>query len=178
MTPEQTINLKEGDIVYIVVRSNEYSLNNPFLRTCGSHSTGYKKPLGVFETKVAKIKEYSNDGSYHISGELDITPYKQLLWEGHYDGIPDGKKIYEYGEYYTSLNFWGNFKNLFGDYGPGNIFLAKEEADEYYKKELKKFNRNMKSYLTKLNSEIEYANRNIKEAQEQVDHFKKYCKYE
>lgn len=174
MTAEQTINLKEGDIVYIVVRSNEYSLNNPFLRTCGSHSTRYQKPLGVFETKVAKIKEYSDDhGSYYISGELDITPYKQILWEGHYDDIPDGMNRYDYGEYYKSLNFWGNFKNPFGDDAPENIFLTKEEADEYYKKELKKFNKNMKSYLTKLSSEIEYANRNIEEAQKQIDHFKK-----
>lgn len=167
MTAKETVNLKEGDTIYVVVMSNVYSMYNPFARTYTSQ-VNYKKPLRVVKTKVAKIENYSHDyDSYFISCLIDTTPYQDLVWEGHYDNIPEGKNSFDYCDP-DSLRFYGTYKNRFGDHVPANIFLTEEEANKYYNTSLKKFNTNIKRYYINLRCEIVCAEQNIEEAQKQV----------
>lgn len=52
-----------------------------------------------------------------------------------------------------------------------NMFFSKEKAEKYYDKMLKKFNRNIKTYSSRLKSEIEMVSKNIETAKEQIN----YC---
>lgn len=53
-----------------------------------------------------------------------------------------------------------------------NMFFTEEKkAKQYYDKMLKKFNRNIKTYSSRLKSEIEMASKNIETAKEQIN----YC---
>lgn len=49
--------------------------------------------------------------------------------------------------------------------------LLKKKAKQYYDKMLKKFNRNIKTYSSRLKSEIEKAYHNVETAKEQIN----YC---
>ena len=52
-----------------------------------------------------------------------------------------------------------------------NMLIKKKKAKKYYDKMLKKFNKNIKTYSSRLKSEIEEAYHNVKTAKEQID----YC---
>lgn len=172
MTPEQTVNLKVGDVVYIVAMSHGYDLYNPFIRTCKAGRSKYYKPLGVFKTNVCEIKEKTNNGgSLYINGNFDSAPLEHIIWRSRYDELPEGKKITDYVGYeFASDNFWGNFKNIFGDNNnTNNVFFDEDEAKAYYDKELKKFNKNIKQYIARLKNEIEAAQREIGVAKKEID---------
>ena len=51
-----------------------------------------------------------------------------------------------------------------------NMFFTEEKAKQYYDKMLKKFNRNIKTYSSRLKSEIEMASKNIETAKEQINY--------
>ena len=51
------------------------------------------------------------------------------------------------------------------------MFFSEEKAKQYYDKMLKKFNRNIKTYSSRLKSEIEEAYHNVETAKEQIN----YC---
>ena len=168
MTSEQVINLKEGDIVYIVPLSHRYEFINPFVRTRKWGRSYYYKPLGVYMTTVKKIKEKENIGdSISISGIFDTSPMEDIILRCRYDEIPEGHKITDYASYeFASEEFWANYKNMFGDNNnTSNVFFTQEEAQQYYEKNLKKFNKDVKTYIAHIKNEIELANQNIINAQ-------------
>jgi len=180
MTPKETVNLKVGDEFFIVIMSNAYDFINPFIRTCKYGRSKYYKPLGVFKTKVTEITEKSNihsdkniPTSYYIEGKIDTSEFEHLIWRGRWDELPEGKESQDYAGYnWCSKEFYANFQNPFGDNGStSNCFFTKEEAQQYYEKNLKKFNKDVKTYVAHLKNEIELANKNIINAQDQL---KKY----
>jgi hypothetical protein len=180
MTPQETVNLKVGDEFFIVIMSNSYDFNNPFIRTCKSGRSKYYKPLGVFKTKVTEITEKSSIPgnkntltSYYISGKIDTSEFEHLIWRGRWDELPEGKKSWDYAGYnWCSHDFYANFQNPFGDNNStSNCFFTKEEAQQYYEKNLKKFNKDVKTYMSHLKSEIEAAKKNIEDAQKQIDYY-------
>ena len=171
MTPEQTINLKKDDIVYIVAMSNKYNLNNPFIRTNKAGRSYYYKPLGVFKTFVSEIKEKRNDtGAWYVNGRFNPEPMEHIIWRGRYDELPEGKKITNFiGYEYASEEYYANYLNPFGDNSnTENVFFSEEEAKDFYDKSLKKFKKNMKQYAARLQSEIDNAYREIKEAENEI----------
>jgi len=181
MTPQETVNLKVGDEFFVVIMSNSYDFINPFIRTCKSGRSKYYKPLGVFKTKVTEIthKSINNNGntaipiSYYIEGKIDTSEFEHLIWRGRWDKLPEGKKIWDYAGYnWCSQDFYANFQNPFGDNNStSNCFFTKEEAQQYYDKMLKKFKKDMKTYISHLKSEIELANKNIINAQQQINKY-------
>lgn len=172
MTAEQTINLKEGDVVYIVAMSHKYSLNNPFVRTCKSGKSDYFKPLGIFQTTVSEIKEKTNTaGSWYVSGRFDTTPMEHIIWRGRCDDVPKDKKVTDFVGYeYAYEEYYANYLNAFKDnFNTENVFFTEEEAKEFYDKSLKKFRKNMKQYAARLQNEIDRAYRYIKEAENEIE---------
>lgn len=178
MTPQETVNLKVGDEFFIVIMSNSYDFINPFIRTSKAGKSKYYKPLGVFKTKVTKIDDQhqitSKRGtSYYIQGKIDTSEFEHLIWRGRWDELPEGKEFWDYAGYnWCSYDFYANFQNPFGDNNStSNCFFTKEEAQQYYEKNLKKFNKDVKTYIAHIKNEIELANKNIINAQNQI---KKY----
>jgi hypothetical protein len=180
MTPQETVNLKVDDEFFIVIMSNSYDFNNPFIRTCKSGRSKYYKPLGVFKTKVTEITEKSSipgnantPTSYYVEGKIDTSEFEHLIWRGRWDELPEGKEFWDYaGHNWCSYDFYANFQNPFGDNNStSNCFFTKEEAQQYYEKNLKKFNKDVKTYIAHIKNEIELANKNIINAQNQL---KKY----
>ena len=177
MTPQETINLKVGDEFFIVIMSNAYDFNNPFIRTRKYGRSKYYKPLGVFKTKVTEINDQhqitSERGgtSYYIQGKLDTSEFEHLIWRGRWDELHEGKKICDYAGYnWCSQDFYANFQNPFGDNSStSNCFFTKEEAQQYYDKALKKFNKDTKTYIAHLKNEIDGAKKCIERAQKQID---------
>lgn len=170
MTSQEAVNLKEGDIVYVVPEA-AFSMYNPFLRHQGQTNVRYWKPFGVFKTTVSKINErHCTGGSYYINGEFDITPFAHLIWKGRWDELPEGKSATDYDSSHAD-RFDATYKNCFGDHTIDNAFLTKEEATKYYGKTLKNWKRNMKNFLARLENEIIEANNNINECQRQIQKF-------
>lgn len=172
MTPQETVNLKVGDEFYIVIMSNQYYFTNPFIRTIKGGKSKYYKPLGIFKTKVTEITEKpitftSKSTSYYIRGKIDTSEFEHLIWRGKWDELPEGKEFYDYAGYrWCSQEFYANFQNPFGDNcSTSNCFFTKEEAQQYYDKVLKKFNKDVKTYIARIKNEIELANKNIINAQ-------------
>lgn len=181
MTPQETINLKVGDEFYVVVMSRGYELRNPFIRTCKSGKSTYYKPLGIFKTKVIEIDDkHENVGgkygpSYYISGKLDTSEFKHLIWEGRWDELPEKKYTFDYTGYpWFTDSFYANFQNPFGDNNSTtNAFFTEAEAKEYYNKEMKKFKKNMKMYMGRLQNEIDQAYNDIEEANREIEKYTK-----
>lgn len=180
MTPQETVNLKVGDEFFIVIMSNSYDFNNPFIRTCKSGRSKYYKPLGVFKTKVTEITEKSSipgnantPTSYYVEGKIDTSEFEHLIWRGRWDELPEGKKSWDYAGYnWCSHDFYANFQNPFGDNNStSNCFFKKEEAQQYYDKALKKFNKDTKTYIAHLKNEIDGAKICIERAQKQIDYY-------
>lgn len=168
MTAQETVNLNVGDEFYIVIMSNQYNFINPFVRTRKYGKSKYYKPLGVFKTKVTEITEKSiKSTSYYIRGKIDTSEFEHLIWRGRWDELPEGKEFYDYAGYmWCSQEFYANFQNPFGDNcSTSNCFFTKEEAQQYYEKNLKKFNKNVKTYIAHIKNEIELANKIIINAQ-------------
>lgn len=181
MTPQETVNLKVGDEFFIVIMSNSYDFNNPFIRTCKFGRSKYYKPIGIFKTKVTEITEKSSNihndknipTSYYIEGKIDTSEFEHLIWRGRWDELPEGKKSWDYAGYnWCSQDFFANFQNPFGDNNStSNCFFTKEEAQQYYEKNLKKFNKDVKTYIAHLKNEIEIAYKNIENTKKQIDYY-------
>ena len=176
MTSREVLNLKKDQEFYIVVLSNQYQLSNPFLRHYGTvHTTNYQKPLGLFKTKFKNVNiEHQYDWSYFI-GDIDTTEFENLYWRSRFDELPEGKEIYEYASYRSDhiecmVYDDETLKNPH-EYSSRNMFLTEDEAKKYYDKTLKKFKKDMKTYISHLKSEIEVAYKNIEEANNQINHY-------
>lgn len=171
MTKKEALSLKVGDTVYIVLMSHALTMRNPFLRTDKYRHSDYHKPLGFFKTTVQEIKDiFSNYLYFSLTLFLDTTPFKHLLLPGN---IPQGKHIYDYAP-----GSGGSFRisddNHFSkNSGPEKyLFFTEQEAKEFYQKELKKFTRNVRSYVSHLKDEIDGVQRLILEANEEINKYK------
>lgn len=179
MTPQETLNLEVGNEFFIVIMSNSYYFINPFIRTCKGGVSKYYKPLGVFKTKVTEITKKSVPGdkniptSYYVEGKIDTSEFEHLIWRGEWDKLPEGKEFWDYAGYkWCTSDFYANFQNPFGNNcSTSNCFFTKEEAQQYYNKILKKFKKDMKTYISRLKLEIELANKNIINAQQQINKY-------
>ena len=175
MTSREILNLKDNEEFYVVLLSSYYQLSNPFLRHYGTvKTTNYQKPLGIFKTKLKNVNiEHEYDWST-VDAYLDTTNFENLYWRKRFDELPKDKDITEYAQYgsehiYCMVYDDINKKNPHEHFG--NMFFTEEEAKQYYDKRLKKFKKDMKTYISHLKSEIELANKNIENAQEQIDYY-------
>lgn len=176
MTSREVLNLKDNEEFYVVILSNPYELNNPFLRHYGTvKTTKYQKPLGIFKTKFKdKIVKHEYDWSY-VDANIDTSEFEYLYWRGRYDEIPTGKELTDYAEncrdhVYCMVYDDENKKNPH-EFTSRNMFFTEDEAKQYYDKTLKKFKKDMKTYISHLKSEIEVAYKNIEEANNQISHY-------
>ena len=178
MTEKEAVNVKVGDELWVVVFANAEQVWNPFLRTYGDSSKRYQRPLGIFKTTLKEINERNDKYDWiYVNGRIDNTPFKHLVWEGHYDNIPQGKRCQDYC---THSSDW--FVAMYEPkQGPNHktpnaqfvehMFFAEEEAKKYFDNKTKTFKKNMKTYMSRLKSEIEAAKKNIEDAQKQIDYY-------
>ena len=175
MTSREILNLKDGEEFYVVLLSSYYQLNNPFLRHYGTiKTTNYQKPLGIFKTKLKNVNiEHKYDWST-VDAYLDTTNFEHLYWRGRFDELPNDKKITDYAQYtsdhvycmvYDDINKNNTHEHF------SNMFFTEEDARLYYNKRLKKFNKDMKTYIAHLKNEIDGAKICIERAQEQIDYY-------
>ena len=176
MTSREVLNLKDNEEFYVVVLSNPYELYNPFLRHEGIvKTTKYQKPLGIFKTKFKeRTIEHKYDWS-NVDAYIDTTEFDYLYWRGRFDELPAGKALIDYAKYgsdhvYCMVYDDVNKKNPH-EYTSCNMFFTEEEAKKYYDKMLKKFNKDMKTYIAHLKGEIEIAYKNIETAQKQLNYY-------
>ena len=106
---------------------------------------------------------------------IDTTEFDHLYWRGKFDDIPAGKLLTDYAEYcsdqiYCMVYDDENERNPH-EHTSRNMFFSEEKAKQYYDKMLKKFNKSIKTYSSRLKSEIEEAYHNIETAKEQIG----YC---
>jgi hypothetical protein len=175
MTSREILNLKDGEEFYVVLLSSYYQLSNPFLRHYGTiKTTNYQKPLGIFKTKLKDVKiEHKYDWST-VDAYLDTTNFEHLYWRGRFDELPNDKKITDYAQYtsdhvYCMVYDDENKKNPHEHFS--NMFFTEEEARLYYNKRLKKFNKDMKTYIAHLKNEINGAKICMERAQKQIDYY-------
>lgn len=179
ITSREIIKLKPGDKFWIVMMSNKYIMSNPFLRHYGTvKTTDYQKPLGIFETTLKEIKE--NEHTYdwtYFKAVIDTTGFEELFWRGRGDEIPEGKESYDYAEWHCDEIYCMVYddekeKNPH-EYTTRMLFFKREDAERFYNDQMKKWQKNMKTYITHLKNEIEIAKENTEEAQTQIDKYSK-----
>lgn len=178
MTEKEAINVKVGDELWVVVFANAEQVSNPFLRTGRGFEKRYSRPLGIFKTTLKEITERDNKYDWiYVKGRIDNTPFKHLVWEGHYNNIPKDKRPQDYC---THSSDW--FVAMYEPKeGPNHktpnaqfvehMFFTEEDAKKYFDNKTKAFKKNMKTYMSHLKSEIETAKKNIEDAQKQINYY-------
>ena len=176
MTSRELLQLKDGKEFYVVILSNQYQLSNPFLRHYGTiKTTNYQKPLGIFKTKLKDINaKHEYDWTY-LEANIDTTEFEHLFWRGRFDELPEGKELYDYAQFKSDhiycMVYDNETKKNPHEFTSKNMFFTEDEAKQYYDKTLKKFKKDMKTYIAHLKNEIDGAKLCMERAQKQIDHY-------
>lgn len=103
---------------------------------------------------------------------------KSYFWRGRGDEIPDGKESYDYAEWHCDeiycMVYDEEKKKNPHEYTTRMLFFKYEDAEKFYNDQMKKWKKDMKTYITHLKDEIEIAKENTKEAQRQIDKYSKF----
>ncbi len=174
ITSRDVIKLKQGEKFWFVVMSEEYKMSNPFLRHCGTvKTTSYQKPLGIFETSFKEIIENKHEYDWtYFKAKIDTSEFEGLFWRGRFDELPEGKESHDYAQFHCDEIYCMVYddpkKKNPHEENSRAMFFTEADAKKFYNNEMKKWKRNMKTYITHLKGEIETANKNIEEAEKQI----------
>lgn len=114
--------------------------------------SGLCKPLGVFKTHITGVKENRNRYPYR---DLEIDKSNYIHLRNMPEDTPEECKVADYQWYdHANCDLDDDILIIEDSLKEYNIFLSEKEANKFYKKQLKSFEKRFPYYIKKLKTEI------------------------